>query len=167
MNRVIVRRFASALMAAGLIAAAAPATAAPNGTPPEAFEGALGEPYTTACESYGIELEGFVSGKAKTITTGAGTTILTSPKTKVTLTNPVNNKTVSYVVTGSSHISTDADGNTVTEVRGRNILTRQEDPGLYLVIGNASFVTDSEGNFPEEFSLDGPGRVVNICEELS
>ncbi len=163
MNRVIVRRFTSALMAAGLIAAAAPATAAP----PEEFGFELDETFTSVCDSYGVDLEGTVSGKFKEIETGAGTTIQTSPGTKITLTNTVNNKTVSYVITGSSHISEDADRNTVTEVRGRNILTRQEDPGLYLIIGNAFFVQAPDGTFLEEFALDGPGRVINICTELS
>ncbi|MBB5750300.1 hypothetical protein [Micrococcus sp. TA1] len=165
MNRVIVRRFASALMAAGLVTAAAPAVAAPNGTPPEGFEGELGEPYTTACA--GLDLEGSVSGKFKQIETPVGTTIQTSPGTKVTLTNPDNGKTVRYVITGSFHISKDADGNTVTEARGRNLLTREEYPGLYLTIGNVFFVQDPDGEFLDEFSLEGPGRVINICEELS
>jgi hypothetical protein len=151
---------------AGMTAMAGSAAAAP----PDKFEGELPEAYTTACKTAGLPtLESSISGRAKVIDTGVGTTISTSPGTKVTLTNPDNDKTVSYVITGALHISEDAAGNTVYKATGRNLLTRTiTDVGLYVTTGNFSFVVAPDGvTIVEEFDLDGPGRVIDVCAALS
>jgi hypothetical protein len=158
-GQIMKRLLLSAALAAGIAAVSGPAIAAP---PTDAG----GELTLRDC---GFKVEVQLTGKSQFVETGAGEILSLSPGQKVTLTNPENDKTVSYVITGSFHISTDpATGNTIVTATGTNLLTRTlADEGIYLTTGNFSFETTAKGKIVEEFEFDGPGQVVDVCAELA
>jgi hypothetical protein len=179
------RYLISLALAAGITATASSAIAAP----PERFnftDLGLLDPAYEDCTSAGIKkpVEGSASGKAKDIRTGAGSIISISPGAKVTYRNPLNERTLTYVITGSSHITSEQISTDpvirreTVRVTGRNLLTRTlEQEGIYITIGNFSFVRtvnemgpgpeDDVVTIVEEFDFNGPGQVINVCDALA
>jgi hypothetical protein len=175
------RYLISLALAAGITATAASAVAAP---PP--VDNTFDTTFNDCAAEYDIPVvNAEVSGKFARIETGAGTFIETFPGAKITLTNPVNDKTVSYVITGSNHITSEQiSTNPVVrretiKATGRNLLTRTlAQKGIYITIGNFSFVRtvnemepdvedDDVVTIEEEFKLNGPGRVIDVCAALA
>ncbi|MDQ0079605.1 hypothetical protein [Arthrobacter oryzae] len=152
---------------ASIFAAAAPAAAAPSG-PPISLEGVEIERQCGDLDAGGFIVKGVLSGGFKDITLPNGTLLSPSPALKVTLT--ANGKTVKYVITGVTRVTTVGDLTHVVAT-GRNLITRpDEDPGdpvvggLYVTSGNVSFTNDQDG---ELIPFSGPGRVVDVCEVLA
>ena len=109
--------------------------------------------------AFGVQLS--LTGKGKTILLPSGNFIFTSPGLDVTVTNLSNSKQVTLNVTGVFHQTTEANGDVVTVVTGRNLLGDPE-AGFVLAIGNFSFVFDAGGNLIQR--LAGKGTLTNICE---
>lgn len=153
----------SSALAASIAALAAPAVAAPPSTAPS------GAPtqFTMTSELSGCEFDvtATVTGKAKTITLPSGGQIVTAPNQTVTVRNEDSKKTAEFVVTGIFFITTDEEDNVTFKARGRNLLTRSN--GIFLTIGNVSFTFLAEEEVFVEFSTEGPGTIINVCEALS
>lgn len=146
---------AGALLTAGL--GVGPAVAAPP-TP-------IGGSFPFECAN-GTSLEVTYSGKEKAVINKSGVKFL-SPGLKATVTNVDTGESATYTITGTLRPEELDDGNTLVRATGRNLLSRPNpNPNeLYLISGNVTFVVDADGAEVEPFS--GPGRVVDVCEELS
>jgi hypothetical protein len=171
MEFVMKKIFAVVGVLLGLVVGTGPVAAAPPGTPP-------GPPTPSTFELHecgSFIVDGVItSGKAKVIDLPGDAQIFTSPGQSVTLTNRKNQKSVTYVITGSSHVTyfpNAVDPKRVTvSATGRNVLTIPlDDPngraGIYLTVGNVTYVLDGNGNQLEAFT--GPGKVTNICRVLA
>jgi hypothetical protein len=109
------------------------------------------------------------TGSTKIIDLPGGRQIIASPNTRVTVTAP-NGNSVSYVVTGASHVEVLPNGNFQTTSTGRNLLfvplvPGKHPSGLFLTVGNVSFILDPQGTEVEVFS--GTGRVIDVCQALA
>ena len=83
----------------------------------------------------------------------------------MTLTNVSNRaKSVTLNIAGTSHQSTDANGDLVTVVTGRN-LQGDPDAGFVLAIGSFSFKFDATGTLVQP--LMGQGQLVKVCPLIS
>ena len=157
---------------ASIFAAAAPAAAAPSG-PPISLEGVV---ITRDCgnpAAGGFLVTGVLSGGFKDITLPNGTILSPSPALKVTLTareGQPDEKTVSYVITGVTRVTTVG---TLTNIiaTGRNLISRPDIDsgpatvaGLYITSGNVSF---TNGPLGEVIPFSGPGRVIDVCAALA
>ncbi|NKX54197.1 hypothetical protein [Arthrobacter mobilis] len=147
----------STALASSIAGLAGPAVAAA----PTPVDSDLPKFIQNACK--GFKIEGEITGEEKVLAFPDGGFIVIAPNQEVTLT--ANGNTFTSVITGSFHVSTDAEGNTVFTGTGRNLLTRSN--GLFLTIGNISFTFDEKGKLVEEFALDGPGQVIDVCAALS
>lgn len=141
-----------------------PAGAAPNRPEPiEPFD------LTFQCTD-GPELNLAVSGKTKEIETGKGVKVI-SPGFRVTVTNTTTGESATYTATGTIRSQTLPNGDVAYKATGRNVIIVPDPDAevfageLFLTSGNVSFVNDAEGNEVERFS--GPGRVTDICQELT
>ena len=107
-----------------------------------------------------------VSGKGKNIELPNGSFIMTSPGLEATVTNTLTGAQETYNVTGSVRPQpTNAEGDDVTELRGRNITT-DPNAGFVVAIGNFSFAFDHEtGELSQP--LSGEGQLIDICEALA
>ena len=107
-----------------------------------------------------------VSGKGKTIELPNGSFILTSPGLDATVTNTLTGAQETYNVTGTVRPQpTNAEGNDVTELTGRN-LTIDPEAGFVVAIGNFSFAFDAEtGELSQP--LSGEGQLIDVCEALA
>lgn len=109
----------------------------------------------------GFDVQLSVTGRSSVINLPSGGLIVTAPDVYGTLTNLSDpTKSVTLNCTGSVHISFDQNGDTIYMMTGRN---QVEDPsfGLLLLVGDFTFVYDSNGNL-----ISGPtgnGQIVNIC----
>lgn len=154
----------SAALAASIAALGAPAVAAPPPTAPS------GPPTTITFDDLPLSGCDFavtadVTGKAKTITLPSGGLIVTAPSQTAIITNVDTGETAEFVITGIFFITTDEADNVTFKARGRNLLTRSD--GIFLTSGNVSFSFDAAGNVVTEFSKEGPGTIINVCEVLS
>ena len=110
-----------------------------------------------------------LTGSVKSIDLPGERQILASPNLRVTVTAP-NGNSATYVITGASHVELLSDGNSKWTSTGRNLLLVPEVPGkhasgLFLTVGNVSFILDPEGNEVEVFS--GTGKVLDVCQVLA
>jgi hypothetical protein len=101
-----------------------------------------------------------LAGKGKTIALPSGAFIFTSPDLNATVTNLFNSHQVTLNVTGAFHQTTEANGDVVTVVTGRNLLGDPE-AGFVLAIGNFSYAFDAGGNLIQP--LAGRGTLTDIC----
>ena len=117
--------------------------------------------YPGTC-SFPVILE--TSGKIKTIELPHGTTLITFPGLKATLTNPATGTSETYSVTGANRVLPLEGNIQVTELTGRNLLL---DPvaGFVVASGNFSFAFDAEGNLVQP--LEGEGQLIDVCEALA
>ena len=76
------------------------------------------------------------------------------------MTNLFNSHQVTLNVTGAFHQTTEANGDVVTVVTGRNLLGDPE-AGFVLAIGNFSFAFDANNNLIQP--LAGKGTLTDIC----
>ena len=158
---------------ASIFAAAAPAAAAPSGPPAPVTP----TEYTFHCgqASGGFDIEATVTGRVKNIVIPGERVISIAPNLNVTLT--ANGKTVSYVITGASHIQFVPNASDPDSVEfkstGRNLLSfadsdegGPDESGVVLTSGNFNFAVT--GDFLNELRrYSGPGKVVDVCEVLS
>jgi len=136
----------------------APAAAAPPGpvdSEPVAIEG--------ACD---FTVESVLTGKFKIIEHG-DTSIYVAPNQKITLTNPENGKTATYVITGSFHDEVQPDGSIVSKAVGKNLLWGPGVQGLLLTTGNVTVIVT--GPYSEDYMLSlqsSRGSIVDVCDVL-
>lgn len=108
-----------------------------------------------------------VNGKGKVLVVGKdqSVTLFTAPTLEVTLTNVAHpEKRVTVGITGVFHVTTDADGNSVYVITGRN-LVHHPDAGLVLTRGVFSYALDADGNLVQP--LSGRGQTTDLCALLS
>lgn len=159
---------------ASIFAAAAPAAAAPSGPPHPPLQ----TEYIFHCgqAAGGFDIEATVTGRVKDIVIPGDRVISVAPNLNVTLTNDAG-KTVSYVITGASHIQfvpTATDPDSVEfKSTGRNLLSfadtdqaGEDVSGVVLVSGNFNFAVT--GDFQTEIRrYSGPGTVIDVCAVLA
>jgi hypothetical protein len=151
--------------AAAFAGMAAPAVAAP---PTPNFE----EPFVIQ-DVFGNDCPGFnvtatLTGKSKEIVSNDGNRkIQISPATTITLS--ANGKTLTYLITGVTHIQVQPDGSEEVRSTGKNLLIvpnveDEHEEGLFLTTGNVNYARTPSGG--EERLFSGPGQVVDVCELL-
>jgi hypothetical protein len=176
MNRVIVRRFASALMAAGLIAAAAPAVAAPPAVTPPGEREDLG-PFTIpaglACD-FTLYLSG-TGSNASVIDFENGRQIVAGKGYLLTYTNVDTGESVTFESNGSVQRTSAPDEDnvvTVTATGSNGLILFDSDaseisevPSAIQYTGRIVYTVDLD---TEVFTLiSASGRQRDLCEELS
>jgi hypothetical protein len=179
MNRVIVRRFASALMAASLIAAAAPATAAPPPTRPDLELTTV--PAGQACD---FELEVSGSGaKARIKTFKNGSQIISGKGYLATYTNTATEESVTFETNGGAERTSAPVKGPTAPKKGIVTVTATGSNGLILFASDASEVDgvgvpsaiQFTGRIVYTVNLDtglftllsASGKQRDLCEELS
>jgi hypothetical protein len=109
------------------------------------------------------------AGRAHMITLPGNRQITAFPDARTTVTNLSSGNSVSYVITGATHVKVQQNGNQVVTSTGRNLLivpnANGHPAGLFLTVGTVTFVLDPAGNEVEVFS--GTGRVVDVCQVLA
>ena len=164
-------------LAAGLAAGASvgPAVAAPTdnlAVPVPVNE----EPFYLDCQDFDAKVQ--LSGKTGELRLPGDRTVFTGPNLRVTLTGP-SGKTVSYVITGATHVTTLSDGSFDVTATGSNIIIVPyvpDDPattdvveghsaGLFFTRGTMSWKLNSDGSEKELFS--GKGTVTDVCALLA
>lgn len=85
----------------------------------------------------------------------------------MTLTNVKTGESITFVITGATHIDTSDSGLHVVTSTGRNVLIVPEEhrEGLYLTQGTVTFVLADRGRQVSAF--EGPGQVTDICALLA
>lgn len=136
----------------------------PGGGPPISASGSFVLPAGSVFGECAFDVRVDLAGKGSTINLPGGRVILTSPGLHATLTN-LNDpmKSVTLNITGTSHQSTDANGDLVTVVTGRN-LQGDPDAGFVLAIGSFSF--KFRGNVLVQ-PLMGQGQLTKVCPLIS
>lgn len=107
------------------------------------------------------------NGRNKILVVGKGKsiTLFTAPTLEVTLTNVHDpEQRVTVGITGAFHVTTDADGNSVYVITGRNLIHRP-DAGLLLTQGVFTYTLDADGNIVQP--LSGRGQTTDLCPLLS
>ncbi|MCU1515644.1 MAG: hypothetical protein JWQ75_365 [Pseudarthrobacter sp.] len=152
--------------AAALTGLAGPAVAAPP-APNYADPFVIQDFFGNDCPGFNVTAQ--LTGKSKEIFLSGNRKIQISPATTITLS--ANGKTVSYVITGASHIQVLPNG-TEEEVKstGKNLLIVPNVPGqhvegLFLTTGNVNYARTTSGGEIRFFS--GPGQVVDVCALLA
>jgi hypothetical protein len=128
-----------------------------NGSPPVPFN-----PTFTVSGICAFDVQVTATGKIKTITLPGGRFIFTAPSLYATFTNLSDpTKSVTLNLTGSEHLSVDANGNTIETLTGRNGFF---DPstGILLLVGNFTVVFDPNGNLIQ--GPTGNGQVTQVCD---
>ncbi|SCC14206.1 hypothetical protein GA0061083_2896 [Pseudarthrobacter enclensis] len=149
---------------AALTATAVPAVAAPPvPNPTQSF--VLEDIFGNDCPGFNVTAS--LTGKFKEIVLKDGRKIQIAPATTITLS--ANGKTLSYVITGATHIQAPQNGVEEVVSRGRNLLIVPNVPGLhaeglYLTIGNVNYARTVSGGEVRFFS--GPGKATNVCDLL-
>lgn len=150
------RWLAPIAIAAGLVAGAGPAVAAATPTP-------LDVTFTSPCPGFDATLH--ATGKGGTITLPGDRVTITGPDLRVTVTGPTG-KSVSYVITGATHVQNLADGSQVVTATGRNVVLVPEanghPAGLFLTVGTVSWTLNPDGSENSVFS--GRGKVTDVCQ---
>lgn len=123
--------------------------------------------FTFVNRDCGYRIEITVTGKSGVNDLPGGATIITAPGQEATLTNIKTGESVTYVITGATHIDTSSPGLQVITSTGRNVLIVPEGDreGLYLTLGTVTFVLDNKGRQVSAF--EGPGQVTDICALLA
>ena len=111
----------------------------------------------------GFPVEVHASGKSKLIALPGGRVTALSPALVATVTNLATGATRTLSITGAFHITTQANGNAVYVVTGRNLLT---DPiaGFVLAVGRFSWTFDAQGSLVQP--LSGIGQLTDVCALL-
>ncbi len=112
----------------------------------------------------GFDVQLTATGRSSVINLPSGGLIITAPDVYGTFTNLSDpTKSVTLNLTGAGHISFDQNGDTIYRLTGRS---EAEDPsfGLLLLVGDFTFVVDSNGNIIE--GPTGNGQIINICEMI-
>lgn len=112
------------------------------------------KPSTWTCPKLG-EVNIQLSGKEKIIELPDGGSIITAPNQRVKITAP-NGNTVSYVVTGASHVTVQEDGDLEVTATGRNVLrvpkANGHESGLFLTRGSFTYILNPDFSEQEIFS---------------
>jgi hypothetical protein len=136
-----------------------------GGGPPINASGSFDLPAGSVFGECAFDVRVDLKGKSKTITLPGGRFIVTSPGLHATLTNLSDPaKSVTLNITGTSHQSTDANGDQVTVVTGRN-LQGDPDAGFVLAIGSFSFKFNAVGDLVQP--LMGQGQLIKVCPLIS
>ncbi|WP_314196445.1 hypothetical protein [uncultured Arthrobacter sp.] len=148
---ILIALFLGSMVNAGPVAAAPPAPA----------------DFTFINRDCGFRVEATVTGGSGVNELPGGATIITAPNQRVTLTNVKTGESVTYVITGATHIDTSDPGLLTVTSTGRNVLIVPEGDreGLYLTQGTVTFVLDDKGRQVSAF--EGPGQVTDICALLA
>ena len=117
------------------------------------------------CPGFAVTAQ--LTGKSKFIDLPGDRFIGISPGATVTLTGPSG--TVSYVITGSTHIQVLPDGGQEIRSIGRNLIIvpnvlNKHPEGLFLTTGNVNYALNEDGTERRLFA--GPGRVTAVCPLL-
>ena len=163
-------------VAAGLAAGASagPAVAAPTENP--AVPVPVGtDPFLIDCQDFDLTAQ--LSGKAGALLLPGGRTTFTGPNLRITLTGPTG-KTVTYVITGATHVTELSDGSFDVTATGLNTIivpfvpddpdttvVEGHDAGLFFTSGTMSWKLNADGTEKELFS--GTGRVTDVCALLA
>ena len=148
---ILIALFLGTMINAGPVAAAPPAPA----------------DVTFINRDCGFRVQATVTGGSGVNELPGGATIITAPNQRVTLTNVRTGESVTYVITGATHIDTSDPGLLTVTSTGRNVLIVPEGDreGLYLTQGTVTFVLDDKGRQVSAF--EGPGQVTDICALLA
>lgn len=153
------RWLAPIALAAALAAGSGTAVAAPP-TPVDPGS------FTLDCPTFSVTAQ--VTGKGKTITLPRNRLIAVSPNFRITLTGP-SGKTVSYVITGATHVTIQPDRSQEIKSTGRNVIivpaANGHPAGLFLTTGNVNYALNPDGTEKRLFS--GTGRVTDVCQLLA
>jgi hypothetical protein len=157
MEFVMKRLIAFAAVLLGVVVGGGPVAAAPP-TPADV---------TFINRDCGFRVQATVTGGSGVNELPGGATIITAPNQRVTLTNVKTGESVTYVITGATHIDTSDPGLLNITSTGRNVLIIPEGDreGLYLTEGTVTFVLDDKGRQVSAF--EGPGKVTDICAILA
>jgi hypothetical protein len=141
----------------GLVMAAGPAAAAPPAPADVTF----------IIKDCGFRIQATVTGESGVNELPGGATIITAPNQRVTLTNVKTGESVTYVITGATHIDASQPGLFTITSTGRNVLIVPvgDREGLYLTEGTVTYVLDDKGRQVSAF--EGPGQVTDICAILA
>jgi hypothetical protein len=157
------RWLAPITVAAALSASAGPAVAAPA-TPVPVDQ----TPFTIACPTFNLQAQ--LSGKAGTVVLPGDRVALTGPNLRITLTGPAPTlKTVTYVITGVTHVTTLKDGSFDVTATGRNTIivpdANGHPAGLFLTTGTMHWTLNPDGS--EKTLFSGKGTVTDVCKLLA
>lgn len=153
------RWLAPIAIAAGLAAGAGPAVAAATPTPVDVT-------FNWPCP--GIADPGatlHATGKGGTVVLPGDRLTFTGPDLRLTVTGPTG-KSVSYVITGATHVQILPDGSQDVTATGRNVILVPEanghPAGLFLTVGTVSWTLNPDGS--ENTLFSGNGRVTDVCQ---
>jgi hypothetical protein len=142
-----------------ILAAFGPPAAAPSRAqgPPGPIDQTFTLPGGVFC---GFDVQVHVTGREGVINLPSGGLILTGVDFSATFTNLSDpTKSVTLNLAGAVHFSFDQNGNTIERSTGRNA-TIDPSVGLLFIIGDFTFVYDSNGNLISE---TGNGTSTDIC----
>ncbi|CCQ45076.1 putative uncharacterized protein [Pseudarthrobacter siccitolerans] len=145
------------------IASASPATAAPGG------EIIFNETFR-AKELCQFPVQLVVTGKSNFVDLPGDRFFVGSPGQVLTVTNLDTGEQVTYLITGTTHATVQADGTTVFKVTGLNVVfnpreVKSEEMGIFVLEGNFTFALTSKGTESSPYS--GIGDVTDVCAELA
>jgi len=149
------RWLAPIAITAGLVAGAGPAVAAAP-TPVDVT-------FTWPCPGFDATLH--ATGKGGNINLPGDRVTLTGPGLRVTVTGPTG-ESVSYVITGATHIQNLHNGGQDVTATGRNVVLVPEanghPAGLFLTVGTVSWTLNPDGS--EKTLFSGQGKVTDVCQ---
>jgi hypothetical protein len=147
-------------VAAALSASAGPAVAAATPVPVDQT------PFTIDCPTFVLQAQ--LSGKAGTVVLPGDRVAFTGPNLRITLTGPTG-KTVTYVITGVTHVTTLQDGSLDVTATGRNTIivpnANGHPAGLFLTTGTMHWTLNPD--FSERTLFSGTGTVTDVCKLLA
>ena len=131
-----------------------------NGSPPEPANQTFTLP--GIC---GFDVQVTLTGREGLIALPSGGFLITAPDVYGTFTNLSDpTKSVTLNITGVFHVSFDQNGDTIVMVTGRNAFI-EPSGGILLLIGNFTFVSDSNGNLIQ--GPTGVGQTISICDLIN
>jgi len=149
------RRVAPLVLAAVLLAGTGTAAAAP----PEPID----VTFIWPCSGFNATLT--ATGKSATISLPGDRFKIIAPDQKVTITGK-SGETVSYVITGVTHVQVQPDGSYAVTATGLNVVlvpkTKSHPAGLFLTSGTVSWTLNPDGSERTFFSSQG-GQVTDVC----
>lgn len=140
----------------------------PNAGPPQPVDLTVDlMPAQTGCP---FTVEYHLTGDTKVITLASGLQIITNPKQYVTFTNLDNGKQITLNVTGPFRVTTQANGDLLWVVMGRNVLIDAfpvpPAPKFGLALGQFTFTTDATGT-QQLSDVTGNGQRTDLCPLLA
>jgi hypothetical protein len=151
------RWLAPLAIAAGLATGAGPAVAAAATPVP------VDVTFTQPCPTFDATLH--ATGKGGTIVLPGDRLTFTGPNLRVTITGPTG-KSVSYVITGATHVQILPDRSQNVTATGRNVILVPEanghPAGLFLTVGTVSWKLNPDGS--ENTLFSGKGLVTDVCQ---